>query len=298
VAVGDFVTGNLPKDVVTFIGVWSDTAFDRVEIVDLTGNDDDEYFGRFYTGTIAAAATVTAIASTGGAVPGGTGVFAGFPRGPALGGSVTAFLGLGAAGQQGLYSCGSGPVDPCHPLADLTTLVPGGAGAFTGFSGLAVAEDVLGSSAAPVRVAFIGSGVDQQGVYGCLSGGPVEPCLRIADRATPIPDGSGAFTGFGSLAVAPRVPGAGLPPVHVSFIGSCVDQQGVYGCFGAGPTDPCLRIADRATAIPNGSGTFTGFASLAVTAAVLSPAPAPIHVAFIGSGDANRVSTLATMPAL
>ena len=82
---------NLPKDVVTFIGVWSDTAFDRVEIEDLTGNDDDEYFGRFYTGTIAAAATITAIASTGGAVPGGAGVFTGFPQSPALGGSVTAF---------------------------------------------------------------------------------------------------------------------------------------------------------------------------------------------------------------
>jgi hypothetical protein len=35
--VGEFVAGDLPKDVVTFIGVWSDTAFDRVEIVDLTG---------------------------------------------------------------------------------------------------------------------------------------------------------------------------------------------------------------------------------------------------------------------
>jgi hypothetical protein len=281
VAVGDFITGNLPKDVVTFIGVWSDTAFDRVEIVDLTGNDDDEYFGRFYTGTSAAAATVTAIAGTGAAVPGGTGVFTGFPQGPALGGRVTAFLGLGAAGQQGVYSCGSLPVDPCHPLADLTTLVPGGAGFFTGFSGLAVAEDILGLG--PVRAAFIGSGVDQQGVYGCLGAIPVEPCLRIADRATPIPDGSGAFTGFGSLAVAARVPGSGLRPIQVSFIGSGVDQQGVYGCLGAAPTEPCLRIADRATPIPGGSGTFDAFSSLAVTA-VLSPADTPIHVAFIGSG--------------
>ena len=83
--VGEFVAANLPKDVVTFIGVWSDTAFDRVEIVDLTGNDDDEYFGRFFTGSVAAPGGITAIASTGGAVPGGAGVFTGFPQNPAVG---------------------------------------------------------------------------------------------------------------------------------------------------------------------------------------------------------------------
>jgi hypothetical protein len=42
---------NAPDDQVTFIGVWSERAFDRVTIVDRTGNDDDEYFGQFYTGT-------------------------------------------------------------------------------------------------------------------------------------------------------------------------------------------------------------------------------------------------------
>ncbi len=43
---------NVPDDVVAFVGVWSDTAFDRAEIIDTTGNADDEYFGEFYTGTI------------------------------------------------------------------------------------------------------------------------------------------------------------------------------------------------------------------------------------------------------
>jgi hypothetical protein len=44
----------IPTDVATFLGVWSDTAFNRVTIVDITPDpfvDDDEYFGEFYTGT-------------------------------------------------------------------------------------------------------------------------------------------------------------------------------------------------------------------------------------------------------
>ena len=43
---------NAPDDQVTFVGVWSSTAFNRVTIIDKTGNDDDEYFGQFYTGTV------------------------------------------------------------------------------------------------------------------------------------------------------------------------------------------------------------------------------------------------------
>jgi hypothetical protein len=42
---------NAPDDVITFVGVWSDTAFNRVEIREISGGIDDEYFGEFYTGT-------------------------------------------------------------------------------------------------------------------------------------------------------------------------------------------------------------------------------------------------------
>jgi hypothetical protein len=41
----------IPNDVQTFIGVWSDKPFDRVVINDLSGSDDDEFLGEFYTGT-------------------------------------------------------------------------------------------------------------------------------------------------------------------------------------------------------------------------------------------------------
>lgn len=47
--VGRF-TFNAPDDEPAFVGVWSDTAFDRVTIIDASGDTDDEYFGEFYTG--------------------------------------------------------------------------------------------------------------------------------------------------------------------------------------------------------------------------------------------------------
>lgn len=47
----DSFTFNAPDDVLAFIGVWSDSAFDRLEIVDLTATVDDEYYGEFFTGT-------------------------------------------------------------------------------------------------------------------------------------------------------------------------------------------------------------------------------------------------------
>jgi len=42
---------NAPDDVLAFVGVWTDTPFNRVEIRDTTATSDNEYFGQFYTGT-------------------------------------------------------------------------------------------------------------------------------------------------------------------------------------------------------------------------------------------------------
>jgi prepilin-type N-terminal cleavage/methylation domain-containing protein len=44
-------TFNAPDQVLAFVGVWSTSAFDRVEIRDTTATIDDEFFGEFYTGT-------------------------------------------------------------------------------------------------------------------------------------------------------------------------------------------------------------------------------------------------------
>ena len=39
-----------PEDAVTFLGLWTDAAFDRVEIRETTGINADEFLGHFYTG--------------------------------------------------------------------------------------------------------------------------------------------------------------------------------------------------------------------------------------------------------
>src|SRR5215510_15632344 len=45
-------------------------------------------------------------------------------------------------------------------------------------------------------VAFIGSGAGQQGVYACDRFTPGDPCTPVANLSTPIPGGTGTFTGF------------------------------------------------------------------------------------------------------
>ena len=53
-----FEGADIPNDVQTFLGVWSDQPFDRIVINDVTGDDDDEFFGEFYTGVKPAGCTV------------------------------------------------------------------------------------------------------------------------------------------------------------------------------------------------------------------------------------------------
>ena len=50
--VGAF-TFNAPDEVASFVGVWSDMAFNRMEIRETTGDIEDDYFGQFYTGGVA-----------------------------------------------------------------------------------------------------------------------------------------------------------------------------------------------------------------------------------------------------
>jgi hypothetical protein len=99
--------------------------------------------------------------------------------------------------------------------------IPDGAGTFTNFP-YAPAIDAG-------NVAFLGTGAGgQQGVY--FRTRPVDPCRLIADLSTPIPGGTGNFTGF---AGAPDVSGEA-----VAFFGTGAGgQQGVY--FRTTPIDPC-----------------------------------------------------------
>lgn len=52
-SVVDSFTFNAVNDTAAFVGVWSDTLFDGVEIRETVGGIDNEFYGQFYTGTTA-----------------------------------------------------------------------------------------------------------------------------------------------------------------------------------------------------------------------------------------------------
>ena len=250
---------NAPDDVLAFVGVQSDTAFDRADIIDVTqdadGNPepnigDDEYFGQFYT-SVTPATPINLVQNTslGLPMPGGGGVFTVFPLDAVSAAGRTGFLGIGSLGGKGLYVCTAG--NPCTPIAELTTAIPAGTGTFTDFSQLALNG---------LQAGFIGTGVGQVGVYTRI---PTEPIRPVVNLTTAIPGGSGNFTGFSNLVIDNN---------RVGFIGTGVGQVGVYTRI---PTDPPRPVANLSTAIPGGSGTFTGFSNLVID---------NNRVGFIGTG--------------
>jgi len=117
-------------------------------------------------------------------------------------------------------------------------------------------------------VAFAGSasgGV--RGVYTAPAAGGA--FTTVADTITPIPNGSGAFSGFSSN---PAVSGS-----VVAFAGTGSGGQfGVYtGPVGGGAL---TRVADTSTAVPGGSAHFTSFGVVDVSGSV---------VAFTGFGPGS-----------
>ncbi|MFQ5600602.1 MAG: hypothetical protein ACE5G2_08610 [Candidatus Krumholzibacteriia bacterium] len=49
----DSFTFNAPNDVAAFVGGWGAASFDRVEIREIIGANENEFFGEFFTGTTA-----------------------------------------------------------------------------------------------------------------------------------------------------------------------------------------------------------------------------------------------------
>lgn len=155
------------------------------------------------------------IADTATAIPGGTGNFTAIPVDPYISGDNVAFLGIGSAGQQGIYRAGNN--GPPIKIADLNTAIPSGAGNFTSFiPGDPIAPAINGTS-----VAFFGAGSGgQQGIYVMGHGPPI----RIADTATVIPGGTGNFTTFVDVS---------LSVTDVVFLGLGANgQQGIYDMTG------------------------------------------------------------------
>jgi hypothetical protein len=156
------------------------------------------------------------------------------------------------------------PTVPGNPVkvVDLNTAIPGGSGNFT-----AIPQEPMISGD---NVAFLGNGAGgQQGVY-MVPGNPVIPGnpVKLADLNTAIPGGSGNFTSFiPGNPVAPAIDGT-----RVAFFGAgSGGQQGIY----VSQTGPPIKIADTATGIPGGTGSFTGFGAVSISAT---------DVAFLGLG--------------
>ncbi len=122
-------------------------------------------------------------------------------------------------------------------IANVLTAVPGGDGTFTSF-GFNPTYDA--GEAAFVAGSAAGSGLYRGDVA----------LQVVADETTPIPGGTGTFTGF---ADGPTIRGD-----TVAFRASgSGGQRGVYARRGA-----LFRVADTATPIPGGSGTFVSFSEL------------------------------------
>jgi hypothetical protein len=85
----------------------------------------------------------------------------------------------------------------------------------------------------------------------------LSPTAFVAGFATPIPGGTGNFTGFPS---APSISGE-----NVAFVGNGAGiVQGVFAKYGV--LTPPQRVADTSTPIPGGSGNFTGFGNVSISA--------------------------------
>ncbi len=176
-------------------------------------------------------------------IPSGSGTFTSFGNATALDGGNVLFYGLGASGQQGLYSSVGG----LHAVANTGTPIPSGTGNFASFSN--------GASFNNDNVAFIGTGSGgQSGVYTDVGGS----LHVVADKNTLTPEAPVTFTSFGT---APSISNG-----NVAFQANSPSQSGIYTDIGglnvvadlstpyaAGEVDRCryeqvLRLAQSASA--------------------------------------------------
>jgi hypothetical protein len=196
-----------------------------------------------------ASGTLTAVANRTTSIPSGTGTFTLFGI-PSLSNGRVAFRGDGSGGQQGIYSDVGGSL---AAVANQSTPIPSGSGNFASFGTI--------PSLSNVRVAFLGGGGGQGGIYTDAGG----TLAAVADLNTPIPGGSGNFTSF--------IGNPSLSDGRVAFFGrGGGGQQGIYTNAGG----PLTAVADTSTPIPSGTGTFTGFSP--------EPTIANGFVAFQGTG--------------
>jgi hypothetical protein len=183
---------------------------------------------------------------------------------PAVGSGTVVFRAQTEKFVAGIYAWASSG-DVGTVLADTTMSIPGNPGAiFTSFS-----DPVIDGNVA----AFVGAST-LTGDVGVFAWAAPRGLQVIADRSTPVPGGTGTFTGFGSsfdLDVIAASDG------NVAFRGDGAGgHQGVYAWI-----DGVLEVvADTDTPVPGGQGTFLYFFDEA-------PAIDGEDILFFGVDEAN-----------
>ena len=127
-------------------------------------------------------------------------------------------------------------------------------------------------------VAFFGAGTGgQQGIYKSVGGAAP---VAIANTSTAIPGGTGNFSAFsiGGIPTDPCVNGDTV----AFFGGGSGGQQGIYR---ADAVDSPSKVADLSTAIPGGTGNFTGFS---ITGIPTDPCVSGDTIVFFGTGSSGQ----------
>jgi hypothetical protein len=207
--------------------------------------------------------SLTPIADTNTAMPGGGGNFATFfaPSGRSDG---VAFRADNGGAVTGIYAR---DLAGLHRVASNATPIPGTpAETFVTFG------DPLASGPAT----FIGTGATQQGVYSYSFDGSI--LQAVWDKNTPVPGGGGLkFTGFSHLSNEENG--------QFAFAGTWgAGSAGVFtaGGFGLGSL---RKVADTSTPIPEGTGNFLSFVATGSSSGSIEEGP---FVAFQATGSGGQ----------
>ena len=190
--------------------------------------------------------SLQAVADSDTPIPEGTGNFKTTPRGGvSMDGGAVAFYGEGNDDQSGVYVEENGVL---KKVADETTAIPGGTGNFAAFDGSTAISSMKPGEGI---IAFLGRGQDgQEGIYKRVD----SALIKVADKNTPIPGGSGNFTEFGAS--------FSISGGNVAFQAIGNDgQDGIFKKVGG----VLEKVADTNTPIPEGDGTFADFYKNAVS---------------------------------
>jgi hypothetical protein len=216
--------------------------------------------------------------------PGNLGHFGGFtpnsetPPDPCISGRRVAFYANTDRGA-GIYSATlDGAITT---IADTTTPTPGTSVGdhFVAFYVYRADPSISGNRVAFCGYSGNGSNSITPGVYLSTDG----VLARVADNTTAIPGGTGIFADFQTFDTSPG--GPQVSSCNVLFWGK--GSSGQQGLYVKTPVDPMKVVASAQTAIPGGSGTFTGFSAMSLSGDA---------VAFVGLGTGGQMGIYVVHP--